>query len=51
MHVIGNIAYAIVSDEKRGKLDTKGSKCMLLIYFIDMKVYRLMCLEIKIHTK
>ena len=47
MSVFGSIAYAMVLDEKKDKLDVKRIKCVFLIYFEGMKVYRLMCLEAK----
>lgn len=47
MRVFRCIAYAMVPDEKRGKFDTKGTKCLFLGYFEGTKVYRLMCIETK----
>jgi transposase InsO family protein len=44
MRVFRCLAYAMVPDEKRGKLDAKGTKCLFLGYCEDTKVYRLMCL-------
>jgi transposase InsO family protein len=42
MRVFGCIAYAMVPDEKRGKLDAKGTKCLFLGYCEGTKAYRLM---------
>jgi len=47
MHVFGCIAYAMVPDEKRGKLDAKGTKCLFLGYCEGTKAYRLMCVQSK----
>lgn len=47
MRVFGCIAYAKVPDEKRTKLDAKGTKCLFLGYCEGTKAYRLMCLETK----
>jgi hypothetical protein len=47
MRVFGCIAYAMVADAKRGKLDAKGTKCLFLGYCEGTKAYRLMCLETK----
>ena len=47
MRVFGSLAYAMVSDDKRGKLDANGIKCMFLGYCKGTKVYRLICLETK----
>jgi transposase InsO family protein len=47
MRVFGCIAYAMVSDEKRGKLDAKGTKCLFLGYCEGTKAYRLMCVQSK----
>jgi hypothetical protein len=41
MPVFGCIAYAMVPDEKRGKLDAKGTKCLFLGYCEGTKAYRL----------
>jgi hypothetical protein len=43
MREFGCIAYAMVEDEKRGKLDVKGTKCLFLGYCEGTKAYRLMC--------
>jgi transposase InsO family protein len=45
MRVFGCIAYAMVPDAKRGKLDAKGTKCLFLGYCEGTKAYRLMCVE------
>jgi hypothetical protein len=37
----------MVSDEKRGKLDAKGTKCLFLGYCEGTKAYRLMCVQSK----
>jgi hypothetical protein len=47
MRVFGCLAYAMVPDEKRGKLDVKGTKCLFLGYCEGTKAYRLMCLQTK----
>jgi len=47
MRVFGCIAYAIMPDEKRGKLDAKGTKCLFLRNFEGTKSYRLMCVQSK----
>ena len=47
MRVFGCIAYAMVPDAKRGKLDAKATKCLLLGYCEGTKAYRLMCVETK----
>ena len=47
MRVFGSIAYAMLPNKKKGKLDAKGIKCMFIGYYEGMKVYRLMCLETK----
>jgi hypothetical protein len=47
MHVFGCITYAMVPDEKRGKLDAKGTKCLFLGYCEGIKAYRLMCVQSK----
>jgi hypothetical protein len=39
--------YTMVPDEKRDKLDAKGTKCLFLGYCEGTKVYRLMCLQTK----
>ncbi len=45
MRVFGCIVYAMVLDEKRGKLDAKGTKCLFLGYCEGTKAYRLMCVQ------
>jgi hypothetical protein len=47
MPMFGCIAYAMVLDEKRGKLDAKGTKCLFLGYCEGTKAYRLMCVQSK----
>jgi hypothetical protein len=47
MRVFGCIAYAMVPDEKRGKLDAKGTKCLFPGYCEGTKAYRLMCVQSK----
>jgi len=47
LRVFGCIAYAMVPDEKRGKLDAKGTKCLFLGYCEGSKAYRLMCVQSK----
>jgi hypothetical protein len=47
MRVFECIAYAMVPDEKRGKLDAKGTKCLFLGYCEGTKAYRLMCVQSK----
>jgi hypothetical protein len=47
MRVFGCIAYAMVPDENRGKLDAKGTKCLFLGYCEGTKAYRLMCVQSK----
>ncbi len=47
MRVFGCIVYAMVPDEKRGKLDAKGTKCLFLGYCEGSKAYRLMCVQSK----
>jgi hypothetical protein len=47
MRAFGCIAYAMVPDEKRGKLDAKGTKCLFLGYCEGTKAYRLMCVQSK----
>jgi hypothetical protein len=37
----------MVPDEKRGKLDAKGTKCLFLGYCEGTKAYRLMCVQFK----
>jgi hypothetical protein len=37
----------MVPDEKRGKLDAKGTKCLFLRYCEGTKAYRLMCVQSK----
>jgi hypothetical protein len=43
MRAFGCIAFAMVPDEKRGKLDAKGTKCLFIGYCEGTKAYRLMC--------
>jgi hypothetical protein len=45
--MFGCLAYAMVPDEKRGKLDAKDTKCLFLGYCEGTKAYRLMCLQTK----
>jgi hypothetical protein len=47
MRVFGCIAYAMVLDKKRGKLDGKGKKCLFLGYCEGTKAYMLMCVQSK----
>ena len=47
MRVFGCLVYAMVPDDKRGKLDAKGTKCLFLGYCECTKTYRLMCLQRK----
>jgi hypothetical protein len=47
MRVLGCIVYAMVPEEKRGKLDAKGTKCLFLGYCEGTKAYRLMCVQSK----
>jgi hypothetical protein len=47
MRVFGCILYAMVPDEKRGKLDAKGTKRLFLGYCEGTKAYRLMCVQSK----
>jgi hypothetical protein len=47
MRVFGCIVYAMVLDEKRGKLDAKGTKCLFVGYCEGTKAYRLMCVQSK----
>ncbi len=47
MRVFRCIAYAMVLDEKRGKLDAKGTKCLFFGYCEGTKAYRLMCVQSK----
>ena len=47
LHEFRSIAYVIVLEDKRVKLDGKGLKCSFLGYCEGMKVHRLMCLETK----
>jgi hypothetical protein len=37
----------MVPNEKRGKLDAKGTKCLFLGYCEGIKAYRLMCVQSK----
>lgn len=39
--IFGCLAYAHVPDQKRGKLDDKSVKCMLLGVSEELKAYRL----------
>jgi len=45
--MFGCVAYTIVPDEKRGKLDAKGTKCLFLGYCEETGTYRLMYLQTK----
>ena len=47
IRVFGCLAYAMVLDEKRGKLDAKSTKCLFLGYCEVPKAYRLMYLQTK----
>jgi hypothetical protein len=47
MRVFGCIVYAMVPNEKRGKLHAKGTKCLFLGYCEGTKAYRLMCVQSK----
>ena len=47
MCVFENLAYAMILNEKKGKLDAKEIKCMFLGYCEGTKAYRLMCLKTK----
>ena len=47
MRMFGSLAYAMVSNEKRGKLNAKAIKCMFLGYCGGTKVYRVKCFETK----
>jgi hypothetical protein len=47
IRVFGSIVYAMVWNEKIGKLDVKGIKCVFLGYCENMKVCNIMCLETK----
>ena len=47
MRASGNIAYAMVPDEKRGKLDVIENKFMFLECSEGMKAYMFICLETK----
>lgn len=47
IRIFGCIAYAMVLDEKKTKLNAKGMKCIFLGYCKGTKVYRLMCIETK----
>lgn len=44
MHMFGSIAYVMILDGRRGKLDERRIKCMFFKY---MKAYKLICLEAK----
>ena len=44
MCVFGCVTYAMVPDERRGKLDTKDTKYLFLDYCEGTKNYQLMCL-------
>lgn len=45
MHVFKNKTYAMILDEKRGKVDANGTKCVFLGYCKGMKAYRLMYMK------
>ena len=45
--VFGYIAYAMVPNAKRGKLDVKGTKYLLLGNCKSTKAYKLMCVKTK----
>lgn len=47
IRIFGCIAYAMVLDEKKTKLNAKGMKCIFLGYCKGTKAYRLMCIETK----
>lgn len=47
MRVFGCIAYAMVPNTKRGKLDPKGTKSLFIGYCKGTRSYRLMCIETK----
>ena len=47
MRVFGCVAYAIMHDEQRDKLDAKGINDLFLDYCEGIKAYRLMCLQNK----
>ena len=51
IRVFGCLAYAMVPDEKRSKLDAKGTKCLFLGYCEGTKAYMLICLQTKIIIK
>lgn len=42
MRVFGCVAYTMVFNEQKGKLDAKGTKCMFLSYCKGTNDYRLM---------
>ena len=41
----GYVSYAMMPDERRGKLDAKDIKCLFLGYCEGTKAYRLVCLQ------
>jgi hypothetical protein len=45
MKVFGSIAYAHVPKELKKKLESKGMKCIFLVYNIDSNTYHLWCTE------
>ena len=45
MRMFGCVAYAMVPDQRRMKLDAKGVKCLFLRYCEGTKAYRLICLD------
>jgi hypothetical protein len=47
MRVFGSLAYAMVSDEKKGEFNAKGAKCIFLGYCKCTKAHRLICLKTK----
>ena len=47
MRVVGYVAYAMMLDEKRNKLDAKGTKYWFVSYCKGTKAYSLMCLQTK----
>jgi hypothetical protein len=41
LHVFGCVAFVHVSKETRTKLDSKGVKCMFIIYYEEIEGYKL----------